>query len=89
MVFWSPPKINLDKTHLIYFKYFQEEKKIMTYKSRTLETNFLEMAVDSQLNWKIHIDTLNAKLSSFNYALRVVSDSININAGLSTYYAYI
>lgn len=85
-------KLNINKTQIMQFSYFKTNLQL-SYQNDTLTTcqssKFLGLHIDSQLNWKDHVEHLASKLSSFCYALRVISRTINIEAALSAYYAYV
>lgn len=86
-------QLNITKTVCIQFGYYKSEELIINYNNSTLttqnETKFLGVMIDSQLNWKSHINYLASKISSFNYALRIISQSVTIKASLCAYFAYV
>lgn len=86
-------KLNIDKTHLIRFSLKKELPLLVDYNNQTLtstdHTKFLGIVIDPQLNWKHHIEYLAAKISSFTYALRMITKSVNEAAALASYYAYV
>src|SRR5437588_10155951 len=55
----------------------------------TDDVKFLGVHIDSQLNWKVHVRKLASKISSFNYALRVITNTVNLDASICAYYAYV
>ncbi|KOB78530.1 Poly [Operophtera brumata] len=52
-------------------------------------TDFLGLTLDEHLNWKSHIEKTNNKISSFCYALSVLSDVSSIKVARSAYYGNI
>ncbi|KOB71364.1 putative RNA-directed DNA polymerase from transposon BS, partial [Operophtera brumata] len=52
-------------------------------------TDFLGLTLDEHLNWKAHIEKTNNKISSFCYALSVLSDVSSIKVARSAYYGNI
>lgn len=85
--------LNVNKTNILRFSYFKKEPLNINYKSEQLTSAdsvpFLGTTLDSQLNWKKHIDNLTSKVSSFNYALRVIVTTIDTSAALTAYFAYV
>lgn len=84
--------LNMQKTSIVLFSHYKQKLEI-TYNNTILtgmeQTTFLGLKVDSQLNWKSHVSYLASKISSFNYALRIVSQYVDVHASLSAYYAYV
>ena len=71
----------------------KEDPFTTTYNDHILTTSdhtkFLGIEIDSELNWKEHVQYLAKKISSFTYALRIVSNSVNEEAALTAYYSYV
>ncbi|KAK9680018.1 hypothetical protein QE152_g39488 [Popillia japonica] len=80
--YFKKPKLALDykgqmlssvnKTEIIRFGYFKKPKLALDYKGQMLssdnEVKFLGIYMDSQLNWKHHVDYLAGKVSGHSYA---------------------
>lgn len=86
-------KLNLSKTKFVKFSYFKPEKTTVSIGGNEYifndYTKFLGVCVDSQLNWREHIDGLARGVSGFAYALRTVVSSIDRAAALTAYYSYV
>lgn len=86
-------KLNIDKTNLLKFSLRKEPPLVVNLNNESLTstdcTKFLGIMIDSQLNWKDHIEYLAPKISSFIYALRTISRSVSEEAAMTSYYAYI
>lgn len=89
---------NLEKTYIVKFTtnytlvnesdpidIIYNNKKI----PQTSIVKFLGIHVDDKLNWKKHIQYLNAKILKFNFALNVISKKVGISAALISYYAFV
>lgn len=88
-------KINLSKTS---YMTFQNKNKCVlplkiAYKEETLiavnNARFLGIDIDSNLDWKSHINNLCSKLHQFSYALYMLKKVSNISAVLTVYHAYV
>lgn len=87
-------KVNIEKTQLICFTTgYQDLHLTVNLFGSTLQNSdnikFLGVKIDSHLNWKAHINTLANKIASFCYALRMISSSVNEEAALMAYHAYV
>lgn len=84
-------KLNISKTNIMEFK--NKQNIAIEFKNEKLnptnDTMFLGVNIDSELNWKEHIYYISSKLSSFNYALKILATTVNRAASLSAYYAYV
>lgn len=64
----------------------------INYKNINLETvtkfNLLGIYLDSNLNWKTHIEHIKLKLNKFTYALFQLKYTTDTKTALSAYYAY-
>lgn len=80
--------LNVAKIQLINFAF----KKIFTIRvdynndvlTSVTNTQFLGIVIDHQLNCKAHINLLPSRTSSFVYAFRIISRTINIETALFT-----
>lgn len=50
--------------------------------------NLLGLIIDTNLNWKNHIENIKSKLSKFIYALFELKCSTNLETALAAYYGY-
>lgn len=84
--------LNVDKTQIISFRQ-QGRELSLEYNSKTLEArqhiSFLGVTVDSRLDWREHIAGLSADLSKYNFALRVLSMSVDRETAMIAYHAYV
>lgn len=85
--------MNLDKTNIMTFnKYRKLTCKIAYYDNDIKDisdTKFLGLHLDSDLNWKMHAESVRSKLSSFSYALYLLSKVVSQSAVLTAYHAYV
>jgi hypothetical protein len=63
------------------------------YDNKTIEevlltTKFLGLQIDSNLNWKKHIEYIIPKLSSACFAMRTVKPLLNVDTLKLVYFAY-
>lgn len=86
--------LNIGKTEIIDFSsrqhptsYYKltETQLIMTKNS----TKFLGLEVDSELNWKDHVNRITLKLSKTSYLLRNLSFLVSQTAALTAYHALV
>ena len=86
-------QLNITKTQVIKFSYQNNDEILLTNGISTLETvknvSFLGVKIDSRLDWKCHINTLAQNLSKYMYALKIISQTINIQAAFIAYHGYI
>lgn len=88
-------KINLDKTHVMYFKQRTNTTNdiIIQYKNQTVNevdsTKFLGINIDKQLNWKVHIQNLSKRLSTTSYALYKLTSEVNTQTLLTAYHGLV
>jgi hypothetical protein len=61
---------------------------VYTYVEESVNTKFLGLRIDNNLNWKNHIDQLVPKLSGACYAVRSMLHISNIDTLKSIYFAY-
>ncbi|KAI5637527.1 reverse transcriptase (RNA-dependent DNA polymerase) domain-containing protein [Phthorimaea operculella] len=86
--------INYNKTKIITFHPHQKAPLNIdiTYNSINLETvtNFtlLGLDIDTHVDWKAHTQRIRNKLARFTYALSEIKRTTDLQAALSTYYAY-
>lgn len=87
-------EINFNKTKIISF---HPRQKIpininFSFKNNKLEVvdkfTLLGLNIDTQINWKSHIQKIRAKISKFSYALREIKKATDLKTALVTYYAY-
>lgn len=87
-------ELNINKTKLIQFRPYQKVPLNLTNISNEIGIkevstfNLLGLTIDTNLNWKKHIEVTNNKLSRFIYALSVLKRNTHIECALSAYYAY-
>lgn len=87
-------EINLIKTKLIQFRTYQRIPLDLSLLSKHLsiaETKdfcLLGITLDTNLNWKAHVQRIKTKLSQFIYALTILKSNTNYETALSAYYAY-
>lgn len=87
-------QLNLEKTKIIQFKPYQKKTlQIMYYHKNILldsvqSAKLLGIELDSGMTWKAHIQKLNAKLSTFIYALCQIKRTTDLATCLTIYYAY-
>jgi len=58
------------------------------YIEETVNTKFLGLPIDNNLNWKNHIEKIITDLSGACYAIRLIVHISTINILKSIYYAY-
>jgi len=86
--------LNLDKTSIMKFiaKNSSHSTLYIGYKEKyteeTVHTQFLDMHIDSHINWKNHIEEMNPQLSGACYAIRAMVYTSNIDTLKSIYCAY-
>lgn len=87
-------QINFKKTKLIPFYPSQKKPIDINFQFNDIKldsiNNFslLGLNIDTNINWKKHIEKLNSKLSKFVYAFREIKRSTDQKTALVTYYAY-
>lgn len=82
-------KINLSKTQIMQFSQRSSNIQLNSIKNTICMTNtakFLGLMIDSNLNWKAHIEVISKKLGSTAYALFKLSAVLNIDALLTAYH---
>lgn len=87
-------EINFNKTKLITFHPRQKIPININYSFNNIKlevvnkSSLLGLDIDTNINWKSHIQKLKAKLSKFSYALREIKKTTDLKTALVTYYAY-
>lgn len=87
-------EINYLKTKIMQFKPYQKKELIINYSYNNIKIdsvpNFalLGIIIDTNLNWKSHLEKLKSKLSQFTYALRELKKSTDVKTAIVAYYAY-
>lgn len=87
-------EINFSKTKIIQFRPYQKAPLTIdfTYKDINIESvnNFtlLGIDIDTNINWKAHVEKIALKLSRFTYALWELKKSTNEKTAVTAYYAY-
>lgn len=87
-------EINIKKTKIIQFRPYSKAPQDINiiFKNTSIETvntfNLLGLHIDTNINWKTHIDQIKTKLSKFTYALFEINLSTNTETALTAYYAY-
>lgn len=87
-------KLNTDKTQVIKFSNrISNNDTIFTNGITSLtpvkNTSFLGIKIDSRLDWKYHIEYLSSNMAKYCYALKIISQNINIQTAFVAYHAYI
>ena len=87
-------KLNADKTQIIKFSNKKSNSdNVYTNGVISLQsvnnTSFLEIKIDSRLDWKYHIEYLTTNMARYCYALKIISQNINCEIALIAYHAYI
>lgn len=88
-------KVNLNKTKLLQFRNYRrlstdmEIKYINTKIDEVDKINFLGVTLDTHLNWKAHVETLNKKISSYCYALSILVNVTSEDVARNAYYGYV
>lgn len=87
-------QINYEKSKLITFHPYQKDplEICFTFNGVKLkvvnEFPLLGITIDTNINWKPHIQKIRQKLSRFSYALQEIKKTTDLNTALVTYYAY-
>lgn len=87
-------EINFSKTKIMQFRPYQKPPLDinLTYKGTNIEcTNtftLLGIDIDTNINWKAHVNKIAIKLSRFTYALWELKKTTNEQAAITAYYAY-
>lgn len=88
-------KLNINKTKIIKFSYplIDEDPLTLHINNFTIKTvesaNLLGVELDRRLDWRSHVDKIGKKISSFAYALKVLSCTVSQMASRTAYMAYI
>jgi hypothetical protein len=88
-------KINFAKTKLMQFRPYQKNPLHVNYsfKGYKLECvdhfTLLGLDIDTNINWKKHVQKLKSKLSQFLYALRELKKTTDLNSAVAAYYAFV
>ena len=69
---------------LIDFNIMHGNKKI----ANVYNTKFLGLTLVNRLSWRTHIDTIIPKLSSADFALRVIKTFLSLDSLKMVYYSY-
>uniref|UniRef100_A0A1B6LZY6 Reverse transcriptase domain-containing protein n=1 Tax=Graphocephala atropunctata TaxID=36148 RepID=A0A1B6LZY6_9HEMI len=84
-------KLNQNKTNIIHFKARNAANNELPPCNLNLVDShkFLGVYVDKNFNWKVHIQLLVNKLSSYRFAFKILKDSVSIDTCKIVYYGYI
>lgn len=86
-------KLNVSKTQLLKFSFWDIDPVSFSNNNFTLKTSqsasFLGVVVDSRLDWRLHIAGLLNVMSSYCYALKILSQNVNSAAAVVAYHAHI
>jgi hypothetical protein len=86
--------LNLDKTHFVHFVTKNISLIDFSIKrgnnkiANVYNTKFLGLTLDNTLSWRAYIDTINPKLSSASFALRVLKPFLSLDSLKMVYYSY-
>lgn len=86
--------INYTKTKIMQFRPYQKTPLDINfiYNNTKLECvntfTLLGLNIDTNINWKNHVQKITKKLSSFTYALKELRKATDLSTSLSAYYAY-
>ena len=86
--------LNLDKTHFVHFVTKNISLIDFSIKrgnnkiANVYNTKFLGLTLDNTLSWRAYIDTINPKLSSASFALRVLKPFLSLDSLKIVYYSY-
>lgn len=86
--------LNVPKTKLIQFKPRQKRPINLKFSFNGMEiesidnSTLLGVVFDSDLSWRLHIDKIVGKLSSFTYALYELKKTTDLQTATTAYYAY-
>lgn len=87
--------MNIDKTKMLQFRNYKKKRynlNINVKNSKLEEVNslkFLGVIIDTNLNWKSHIEYINKRISSYCYALSILKNLTSTNVAKSAYYGHI
>lgn len=86
-------KLNVEKTKMIKFSTTSEETIDIHLNNGEITssfyTKFLGIVIDCKINFREHINQLAPKVSSFCYALKVLSQTTDESTCLTAYHAYV
>lgn len=85
--------LNIEKTHIINFRHHSKEHLEINYKQNEIKSTenvaFLGVYIDSQLNWKEHVQKLAISTAKYCFALKVLAESIGQKEALIAYHAFV
>jgi hypothetical protein len=88
-------KVNLSKTKILQFRNYKREaiRLNIINKDENIEEvdyiNFLGVTIDTNLNWKLHIENNNRKICSYCYALSILRNVTSEDVARSAYFGYV
>jgi hypothetical protein len=86
--------LNLFKTNFMHFKTKNSHNIdfLIKYGNENItvssDIKFLGLTLDNLLNWKAHIDNIFSKLSTSNYTIRILKQTLSQDILLMTYFSY-
>lgn len=85
--------VNINKTKLINFNNFKHRHVGIYFNGQTLKSEnnatFLGIIIDNKLNWKLHVEKLCNKVSSFSFALYKLTTLASREVAIVAYLAYV
>lgn len=87
-------EINYSKTKIMQFKPHQKKELKIKFSYNKFKIDcmptytLLGIVIDTNINWKSHVEKIKSKLSQFTYSLRELKKSTDIKTATTAYYAY-
>lgn len=87
-------ELNFTKTKIMQFRPYQKNPLNINFSFNDIKLEcvdtfkLLGLNIDTNLNWKAHIQNISGKLSRFTYALFELKKSTDQKSALTAYYAY-
>lgn len=85
-------RVNLEKTKIVQFVNYRQAPQCINININNVNieqvpnTNFLGITIDSNLNWKTHIEKINNKISKSCYALSILANITSKEVTKNSYY---
>jgi hypothetical protein len=87
-------ELNFSKTKIMQFRPCQKLQLDINFSFNNIKIDcvpsfsLLGINIDTNINWKCHIQKIKTKLSQFVYALRELKKSTNTETAMTAYYAF-